>query len=234
MRRILILITALIAGCASVSVRPLSPSPQSISFRTPSSLHVAQTAEWFDSIVQITGIRIQGTGFVVGIDEQWVYIMTARHLFRNDLPFQVDGHPAVIHAMTLDRDLAIVRVENIGRYAKIYTFSSPSLDTEIWVVGYSRLQGKTVRLVHHGWIVSLDFPNLQGNWMVTHNAGGRGGMSGGPLLDNEGRVLGICSFFAMMGLGGRTPNASELCATPSISAAIFWQEVKKSNLVIGE
>lgn len=223
----LILITVLITGCATTLIRPLSsPSPQVISFQTPSSLYVAQTAEWFDSVVHIKGIWMRGTGFVVGIDEQWVYIMTARHLFKNDLPFRVDGQSAIVHAIAFEHDLAIVRVENVYRYTKVYTFSSPSLDTEVWAIGYSRWKGKTVRLVHRGRIVSLDFTDPQGNWMVTHNAGGRGGMSGGPLLDSEGRVLGVCSFFATMGLGGWTPNASELCATPSISAAIFWQEVQ--------
>ena len=172
---------------------------------------------------------MRGTGFVVGIDEQWVYIMTARHLFKDRLPFQVDGQPASIYAMALGHDLAILRVENVGRYAKVFTFAPPSLDMEVWAVGYSLWNGEIVRLVHRGRVVSLDFPDSQGNWMVTHNAGGRGGMSGGPLLDSEGRVLGICSFFTTMGLGGWTPNASELCAIPGMSAAAFWQKVQEKK-----
>lgn len=231
MRRILLLITALIAGCTSISARPLSPSSQVISFHSPSPLHTAQTAEWFDSIVRIEDVENQGTGFVVGIDEQWVYIMTVRHLFKNGLPFLVDNQPAVIHAIALNYDLAIVRVENVNRYTKVYTFSSPFLDIEVWAIGYSRWRGKTVRLVHRGRIVSLDFVDSQGNWTVTHNAGGRGGMSGGPLLNVDGNVLGICSFFTDMGFDEWTTNVSELCAVPSISAAIFWQKVKEDKMM---
>ncbi len=228
MRRILILITTLIAGCATL------PTHQIIHYQAPPPLSTTHASSWFDSVVYIDGQWNMGSGFVVGITEDHVFVMTSRHTINEVEDLHVDGNPASIHAIAPEHDLAILRVKNVGRYQKVYAFSSPTLGEEIWAIGYSVWNEEMVGLVHRGRIVSLNFRDPWGNWVVTHNAGGRGGMSGGPLLNKEGKVIGVCSFFATMGLGRWMPNASELCSVPGMSASIFWQKVQEGEFPVRE
>ena len=188
----------------------------------------------FESIVVINQGWGQGTGFVIAIHEEWTYVMTANHVVKKTDVANVNGVRADVYARAPGHDLAIMRLPTEGRYGFSFEFASPVIDASVWALGYSSWGNRVVRLVHQGWVVSTDFVGIRGGWVVVHNAGGRGGMSGGPLVNKAGEVVGICSFFADLGTRPNSINASELAAVPGLSAKRFWFLVKKGQHLVPE
>jgi S1-C subfamily serine protease len=206
----------------------ITPTPPSYLFRAPPA-HEYPPHLFGETVVPIYNQRSMGSGFIVWIDELRVYVMTALHVVdenigRASLP-TVNGQTASILAIAPQHDLALLVVPNTGRYTRTLKFASCKVGDDVRAVGYSRWAGRQVRLIHYGKVVSTDFLNWMGSWTVTHNAGVRGGLSGGPLLNTQGDVVGVASFFADKGIRVPEANSSEVCSVPGVTARQFLMMV---------
>jgi S1-C subfamily serine protease len=222
-----VITVAFAASCAimpkTVQIPAIPPSPPSYLFTPPPAPEAP--AHLFDGVVAVYNNNSMGSGFVVWKDTRRVWVMTAlhvvdEHIGRDSLP-TINGQPATIHAIAPQHDLAILILPNDEYYGKVLTFAETSIGEEVVAVGFSRWMGREVQLAHFGWVVSTSFLNWRGSWTVTHNAGVRGGLSGGPLLNTDGEVVGVASFFADKGLRVDEANSSEVCSIPGVTAQFF-------------
>jgi S1-C subfamily serine protease len=151
-----------------------------------------------------------GSGAVVGVREGFVYILTSSHLFGRDAkptvetfaakrPVKADStHPECeLVCRTADSDLAIVRLPADKReWKKVQLAPTLSEDSRLdtgWAVGCDdgreprttvvTLTGK--KLVRRAGKSSAFFWQAKGEAVP--------GRSGGPLLDQYGRLIGVCS-----------------------------------------
>ena len=131
-------------------------------------------------IVSDTG---HGTGFIVRVDKKGVYLATASHVANMPNP-RVKGHPLTVIRVHEHYDLAVVRHSRYGGFDKIYTFQRPRLADRAYLLGFT-WKG-TARMQTRGIVSSLDFASH-----ITYDGGVHPGMSGGPLVDERGQVLGM-------------------------------------------
>ncbi len=228
---LVILTACVLVACTTLSVQ--TPQAPQYQIAPPPPNRLAETNSVFESVVRIRQGNASGTGFVVGIAPDCVYFMTAYHVVDEAGPIWIGGREAEVLATAPSQDLAVLRQTNEGDYWRVLPLVGVDVGDRVFAVGYSRWMGEPVSLIHTGWVVSLDFLRDE-TWVITHNAGGRGGMSGGPLFNTRWEVVGVCSFFADMGLKRRSPNASELCAIPATTALTFWKAVVINEIAIPE
>lgn len=135
------------------------------------------------SIVQVRSDRGFGSGFVVGED----LVATNHHVVVASTGLRVyfqDGTSAEVEgfaAADVDRDLAVIRVAT-GERAKPLSLSRqpPSVGDPVAAVSFFERTG--------GQIASV--PSADETFMTT-TASSEHGYSGGPLVDGEGRVVGM-------------------------------------------
>lgn len=214
MKRLACLVLLLLIGCATTSSQ--MPTP----LWAPSQL--SPDHRMFESVVLLSRPFSQGTGIVVRITPDDVYILTASHVVHpNFMPCFADGVPIRMVATSSTHDLALLAVPNVGTYAKVHTFASADFDETAWAVGFSVYGHGPIALIHRGFVVT---PNFGG--FVAFNGGGRPGMSGGPLLNCCGQVLGIMSFVSTAWNG---PNFSQICFVSGPDAETFVTETLNAD-----
>lgn len=201
----LLLVCMFLISCTS-----LSTSRYSLWFPT---LVEQPTHPKFESVVVVDSPHGQGTGFVVNIIDEHVYILTAAHVVSEKwVPYFAGNQSATIIAIDETYDLALLAVENSGLYHKIHRFGSVEVEDPVWAVGYAELNG-IIGVIHPGFVVSTDFDGH-----IAYNGGGGRGMSGGPMFNISGEVVGIASFVTIEWF---TPNFTEFCFIPSSIAQDF-------------
>jgi S1-C subfamily serine protease len=227
MIRILLTLSMLLSGCQAVQ----SLIPDIRLLIVPPAISSLQAEQYFAAVEPIYTMGGMGSAFCIAADEEWVYWMTAYHVVDistiQGVPSPtIGGRPALIFATSAENDLAVLRQPSDPTQSYVVLeFGSPSMGDRVIAPGYSRSLGREIRTLHIGWVISTDFPSLRKGWTMTHNAGGRGGNSGGPIMNSAGRVIGIASFFADLGTRNNAVNPTELCAIPGTTALAFWTQV---------
>ena len=151
------------------------------------------------SVVQVRSERGLGSGFVVGED----LVATNHHVVVASTGLKVyfqDGTSAEVEgfaAADVDRDLAVIRVAT-GEKAIPLSFAQelPSVGDPVAAVSFFERTG--------GQIASA--PNTDRTFIAT-TAKGEHGYSGGPLVDGEGKVVGM--------VRGQVPDTPETMAIPA-------------------
>ncbi len=142
----------------------------------------------YDGVLLVETATGSGSCFVVAHRGDWWYAITANHVVGPDM--MVDGFPAEIVRADAEADVALVRFKGIipritGRIVKdykIYSFAKAQPGEPCTTVGWS--EGS--KLVYKGNVVSVDL-----NGFIAANGGVVPGCSGGPLLNENGEVIGI-------------------------------------------
>ena len=145
------------------------------------------------------GTRRVGSGFIVRIDNDWAYVVTAAHVVEGGRETGVvfisrrlaKPVPAeVVHQQYWDRrGLALLRVSADGaRIAGVRALTwsetgAPAKGQEVLVIGHPRTISDWAHL--HGWVTGRE-----GETLKVQASGVNEGSSGGPVL-HKGKVAGV-------------------------------------------
>ena len=127
------------------------------------------------------------------------YVLTADHCvmaaLEAGIPFTVDGKMATVILRDVPEDLAVVRVEDLNRTAlnpsKMKLLKGTTVMAAGYAYGFLEAQVRISNLVYS----SIQYP---GGWCPSECIGVAidhiGGMSGGPVVDKNGDLIGIVQF----------------------------------------
>jgi len=151
-----------------------------------------------------------GSGFVIAKTADYYYVATAQHVVDNpQAAVVVDGWVADIVAVDLDRDLAILRIPRAGQRYRIFSLTDAKWRESATAFGYHWANGipcpELVAL--SGQVGCLNFGG-----QITFDGGLFPGLSGGPLVNSKGRVIGVAA--RLPGAWGH-PFESMACFVPS-------------------
>jgi S1-C subfamily serine protease len=180
----------------------------------------------YRGVVSITTIQGCGSGFVVAEDKDHWYVATAAHVVDNgaNLPVSapmvngVVGEVIAYGNANNEDDVAIIKVRKYNRRYRVYQLAATSQEARVRGVGFIYENGfeNPEFTVYHGRVTTLDWKGF-----IAHNGGVFPGNSGGPLLDEWGRAVGVCS---------RAPVA---WGVPFETAALFVPAATVTEMLTG-
>ncbi len=171
----------------------------------------ALTGEEINSIARNITVLIRsenghGSGFIISKNGNTYYVLTANHVVRNQDKYRIVTHDKQIYPLDYSKvkklsgaDLAIVEFTSDRHYqtAKLADSSTATQGSSVFVSGWPRLTavgnaagGELVRQFTNGQISGFLSQSIDGYEMIYTNTT-LAGMSGGPVLDTGGRVVGI-------------------------------------------
>lgn len=175
-----------------------------------SPTQIARTAEQITVLITVEGEtgpgRRYGSGTLISREGNTYYLLTAGHVLDGQREYQVrtaDGQTHRLNGSSIRTlpgvDLAIAQFSSDRSYrtAQLNTSSAIALATEVYVAGYpvpsDVLPANTFNITP-GQVTAA--PSTAANtenlgYTMLYNNLTRAGMSGGPVLDNEGRVVAI-------------------------------------------
>jgi serine protease Do len=173
---------------------PVISSEKTSSAADDAPLSVDAIARQSDpAIVRVAGDKGQGTGFFV---TETGVIATNRHVIEGESNIKVTTRadrklPAKLIYVDSDKDLALLKVDGAD-YPHLTLAALDAVARGESVVAIGDPGGGMPDTITHGIVSGIGLDRLAGNgtWIQT-DAAINPGNSGGPLLDAQGRVVGI-------------------------------------------
>jgi hypothetical protein len=194
---------SILAGRVTVAaIVVFAPAP--VFAKTPQE--IAKLA--ISATVQINGKTSgSGTGFIIAKQGTTYTVLTANHVVADKDTYTIRSHTRkdypVIRSVLLQKgqkapDLAVVTFNSAESYPVVTLGDSEqaTVGTEIFVFGYPAIppsrKDQTERNFEFvpGYVTSR-LPTHSDGYTLRYNAVTKGGMSGGPVFDGEGRVVGV-------------------------------------------
>jgi len=194
---------SILAGTVTVAaIVVFAPAP--VFAKTPQE--IAKLA--ISATVQINGKTSgSGTGFIIAKQGTTYTVLTANHVVADKDTYTIRSHTRkdypVIRSVLLQKgqkapDLAVVIFNSAESYPVVTLGDSEqaTVGTEIFVFGYPAIppsrKDQTERNFEFvpGYVTSR-LPTHSDGYTLRYNAVTKGGMSGGPVFDGEGRVVGV-------------------------------------------
>lgn len=131
------------------------------------------------------------SGFVIDVERD--YAVTAGHCMQHALTsgvgVVVDGIEATVEMVEGNVDVAVIHVPGHRRNRELEPYHFPiKVGSEIGVYGWA---------LEHGWgahfragVIASLYPSGQGIWVITDQPYS-GGMSGGPVVNTQGKVVSM-------------------------------------------
>lgn len=169
------------------------------------------TFAWID---RTQGVNAICTAF--SIDEKYGYWMTANHCVGKDET--IDLTPAVTVWADPDNDVAILRS---SLHKPALAPSPVGVRRGLPAAGFGYGYGHTVPMMRSGHVSIADttLGGLQGRWTLM-DFSFIGGMSGGPVVDDHGRVISLCQMSnEQVGIGRPLTLLLEL-------TQVYWSAVR--------
>ena len=143
-----------------------------------------------------------GSGAIISDDGLVVtnnHVVTGAALLQVTVPGQDDPVNAKILGVSECSDLAVIQLEGTGYTPLSYYDGDVTPGLEVYAAGYPASDANTIEEVDYTLtrgIVSSTTASGETGWasvdaVLEHDARIRGGNSGGPLVDAEGRIVGI-------------------------------------------
>ena len=186
-------------------------------------------------------ISFQGSGVIVAKHDETYYVLTAKHVVELEDKYQIvtsDGvareinYSEIILLGDKNLDLALLPFETTKNYQvatliQEHQYSLPEIRTPVYLYGWHNASGEPKSRFADGLITNNPSctSNIQGSecWLVYDNDTyapmnpqemGKPGMSGSPLLDENGNLLGIHI---------RAPRTRGWGGSLGIPISTFWQ-----------
>jgi len=194
---------SILAGRVTVAaIVVFAPAP--VFAKTPQE--IAKLA--ISATVQINGKTSgSGTGFIIAKQGTTYTVLTANHVVADKDTYTIRSHTRkdypVMRSVLLQKgqkapDLAVVTFNSAESYPVVTLGDSEqaTVGTEIFVFGYPAIppsrKDQTERNFEFvpGYVTSR-LPTHSDGYTLRYNAVTKGGMSGGPVFDGEGRVVGV-------------------------------------------
>ncbi|MGB8687053.1 MAG: trypsin-like peptidase domain-containing protein, partial [Microcoleus sp.] len=195
-------LTSILAGTVTVAgIVIFAAAP--VFAKTPQE--IAKLAE--SVTVQINGKTSGGTGFIIAKQGTTYTVLTANHVVADRDAYTIRTSTGkdyqVTRSVLLQKgqnapDLAVVTFNSTESYPVVTLGDSAqaTVGTEIFVFGYpgvpaSRKDQPDRNFEFSPGYVTSRLPTHSDGYTLRYNAVTKGGMSGGPVFDTEGRVVGI-------------------------------------------
>jgi S1-C subfamily serine protease len=194
-------IAAILAGTAVTSAIVLTvPSPA-----------LALSGEAVNDIAREITVLISGSdgshgsGFIISKSDKTYYVLTAHHVVDVKVDYKLMTADKQVYAIDYSKikplpgvDLAVLEFNSTKEYkvAKLTNSDQVKEGRSVYVTGWPKpgtvgnLAGGTTRQFTNGIISGFLEQSLHG-YRMTYNNITRKGMSGGPVLDAGGRVIGV-------------------------------------------
>jgi serine protease Do len=194
---------SILAGTLTVAgIVIFAPAP----IRAMSPQEIAQLAE--SVTVQINGTTGSGTGFIIAKQGQTYTVLTANHVVEDSKQtYTIRTHTGKDYQVTStvllqtrknEPDLAVVTFNSADSYSVVTLGDSQhaAIGTEIFVAGYpgnlaEQKYGTQRNFEFSPGYVTSRLSNHPTGYNLRYTAVTKGGMSGGPVFDMEGRVVGV-------------------------------------------
>ena len=166
-----------------------------------------------DDIAQAVTVRIDsqnngnGSGVIINKQGDTYYVLTAHHVIKNSDKYTIttpDGQvykPKEIITVSKDNDLAVVKFQSKQNYQMAQIANYLPEFQWLFVSGFPGSDSSKQRLLTAGRInvkstnfldgIVKDLSSLQQGRELVYTSNSFPGMSGGPVLDLEGRLVGI-------------------------------------------
>ncbi|HHP7230555.1 MAG TPA: trypsin-like peptidase domain-containing protein, partial [Xenococcaceae cyanobacterium] len=158
--------------------------------------------------VRIAGENNSGSGVIVERSNKTYYILTNAHVVNKLSKYTVitpDGqtHPVSNIAKLPNLDLALLSIKSDRSYPVVEIGSTDNLaiGQQLYVAGFPRSGGSLRQFIFTGTegMLTETGTKLPLGYSLTYTNLARAGMSGGPVLDRQGKLIGINGVIRMPG-----------------------------------
>lgn len=201
----------LIVAAATLALMLSIPVVGALTRHTPADGYKLATAEptlvgdSYPGVVRI-GNTVQ-TFMGSGVWVSPTLIVTARHVVAGQSVVLVDGRPADLVAVDADNDIAVLQILDAPPHV-FYHVAAPVLgevaDAREYFGEFANGDIFGTPIQTRGYVTTL---TAHGRF-VGYNGGIQPGMSGGPLFNLKGEVIGVTSHAIPWGNGMAAPNAT--------------------------
>ena len=149
----------------------------------------ASTAPDFGGVVAVRAKLAYGSGVVVDHTVTGYTVATAAHVVKADRYPLIDEHLGGTILVDRLHDLALVLVPDHGQGYRVREMAPAVQGEPVSALGWTYHRNDCARLIYRGHIVTTRWPYMAGT--SASDAGSFPGMSGGPVVNARGQVVGI-------------------------------------------
>lgn len=215
---------------------PISPSTVTIKDKRPTPIASSIAAKTIAQqiTVQVKGRSNQGSGIIISRQAEGFYVLTNAHVVPQAVPYRVitaDGvsHRVIRRQIIPKLDLALLLFASNKNYRVAAINNAPiAPGTAAYVAGWPRSGGslrQPIFIGTKGKITEID-SDLPLGYSLSYSNLVRAGMSGGPILDAQGRLIGINGIVRLENTGNRV-----VASGIAINTYLQWQN-SQSNLAV--
>ncbi|MDM8564807.1 caspase family protein [Candidatus Halobeggiatoa sp. HSG11] len=223
-RLYLVFVLAVLVGCqVSTSSNSIQKGPIKVEFKTSESI---KKEDFRKGVVRISSNGRQGTGFIVGVYPNEIYIVTVAHIVTGDSKPMVEFFDnqeikaKIVFSEEFENGLTLLSVNNISNdILPLYLddkFNEPNFDDDFFTFGFPRGGAPWGR-------GDLSYSGLKGSNILFSRSNISTGNSGGPVMKGN-QVIGMITSI--------TNVATVTCS--SLKIREFLRGVKGGKKVIND
>lgn len=145
---------------------------------------------FYSGVVPVRTIDGGGSGFVIRDEGANYLIVTAAHVVDMEDTVMVLGIESEVVAVDYETDITIIRTPKFDQNWRIWSMSDARIEDKCRIAGFIYVNGMDNPLfaVYWGRVTTVNWSGL-----ISFNGGAYPGLSGGPLINEKGEVIAVCS-----------------------------------------